>query len=61
MPARRAFRAVSLPQTESFLFKSLLLVSALFIAVLVMAQLEFYFSGSLRSLSETEAVLRLGH
>ena len=46
-------------QRESFLFKSMLVGSALFLGCLVVANAEFSFSKPAYSLSETEAKLRL--
>jgi hypothetical protein len=43
---------------ESFAFKSLLVVSALFVCAIVMVEMEFYVSAPAHSLSETEVMLR---
>jgi hypothetical protein len=51
-------RAATAPR-ESFLFKSMLVASVLFIGSLLAANFEFSFSAPSHSLSETEAVLRL--
>lgn len=47
------------PARESFLFKSMLMASLLFVGSLLVANVEFSFSAPSHSLSETEAVLRL--
>lgn len=47
------------PARESFLFKSTLVASVLFIGSLLAANAEFSFSAPAHSLSETEAALRL--
>ncbi len=47
------------PQRESFILKSILVASALFLAALVLANEEFYLSAPAHSLSEVEAALRL--
>ena len=55
LPPRRAAK----PPRESFLFKSVLVASALFIGCLIVVNAEFSFSAPAHSLSETEATLRL--
>jgi hypothetical protein len=52
-------RTAAKPAGESFLLKSMLVVSALFVGTLLAASQEFYFSSPGHSLSETEAALRL--
>lgn len=47
------------PARESFIFKSVLVASALFFCALVMANQEFYMSSPSQSLSEAEVTLRL--
>jgi hypothetical protein len=47
------------PAGESFLLKSMLVASALFVGTLLVASAEFNFSPIAHSLSETEAALRL--
>lgn len=47
------------PARESFLFKSMLMASVLFVGSLLMANIEFSFSAPSHSLSETEAAMRL--
>ena len=47
------------PASESFIFKSVLVASALFFCALVMANQEFYMSTPSHSLSEAEVTLRL--
>ena len=47
------------PARESFLFKSMLMASVLFVGSLLVANIEFSFSAPAHSLSETEAALRL--
>jgi hypothetical protein len=47
------------PARESFLLKSMLVASALFMGSLLVAHQEFNFSAPGHSLSETEAALRL--
>ena len=47
------------PPRESFLLKSMLVVSALFFSALVMATQEFYMSAPGHSLSEAEVELRV--
>jgi hypothetical protein len=47
------------PDRESFLLKSVLVASALFIASLVMVNQEFYMSAPGHSLSEAETLLVL--
>ena len=47
------------PAGESFLLKSILVASALFMVTLLVANVEFTFSSPAHSLSETEAALRL--
>ena len=47
------------PARESFLLKSILVASALFMGALLVASEEFNFSSPGHSLSETEAALRL--
>ena len=51
-------RAKPEPAAESFAFKSLLVVSALFLCAIVMVEMEFYVSAPARSLSEAEVALR---
>ena len=55
IPPRRRVK----PGRESFLLKSLLVASALFVASLVIANQEFYLSAPGHSLSEAETSLRL--
>ena len=47
------------PERESFLLKSVLVASALFVASIVMVNQEFYMSAPGHSLSEAEISLRL--
>ncbi len=47
------------PARESFVLKSVLVVSALLVAALVMVNQEFYMSAPDHSLSQTEVALRL--
>lgn len=47
------------PPRESFLLKSMLVASALFVAAVAMANQEFYMSAPSQALSETEVALRL--
>ena len=47
------------PGRESFLLKSILVASALFVGTLLVVNVEFTFSSPAHSLSETEAALRL--
>ena len=47
------------PARESFVFKSVLVASALFVGALVMANQEFYMSAPDHSLSQAEVALRL--
>jgi magnesium-transporting ATPase (P-type) len=58
-PRRPRAKALAQPAPESFIFKSMLVVSVLFVATLVMAELEFYVSAPAHSLSEAEVALRL--
>lgn len=55
LPPRRAAQ----PPRESFLFKSVLVATALFAGCLIVVNAEFSFSAPAHSLSETEAKLRL--
>ena len=59
MPIRTSRRPPAEPPRESFLLKSLLVASALFVAALAMANQEFYMSAPGQALSETEVALRL--
>lgn len=43
---------------ESFLFKSVLVASALFFSAIVMVEMEFYVSAPAHSLSEAEVTLK---
>ncbi len=52
-------RAVANTTQESFLLKSMLVASALFVGTLLVVNAEFTFSAPAHSLSETEAALRL--
>jgi hypothetical protein len=52
-------RLYAKPQRESFILKSMLVASALFLGALVMANQEFYLSTPGQSLSEVEATLQL--
>jgi hypothetical protein len=52
-------RTDAMPARESFLFKSMLMASVLFVGSLLVANVEFSFSAPAHSLSETEAMLRL--
>jgi hypothetical protein len=54
-PRRRQTKASGPPAPESFILKSMLVASALFVAAFVMVELEFYVSAPGHSLSETEA------
>lgn len=56
LPPRRASKSAT---RESFLFKSMLVASALFFGSLLAVNAEFSFSAPAHSLSETEAALRL--
>ena len=56
LPSRRSNAK---PAAESFLLKSMLVASALFVGTLVVAATEFNFSAPAHSLSETEAALWL--
>ena len=47
------------PAGESFLFKSVLVASALFFCAIVMVEMEFYVSAPAHSLSEVEVMLRI--
>lgn len=60
MPIGLPPRAASIPARESFLFKSMLVASALVLGCLIVVNAEFSFSKPTYSLSETEAKLRLG-
>jgi hypothetical protein len=55
IPAAPAPRRAK-PAGESFVLKSVLVASALFVAALVMVNQEFYLSTPSHGLSETEAV-----
>jgi hypothetical protein len=57
-PVPRRTRLRPEPAAESFAFKSLLVVSALFVCAIVMVEMEFYVSAPAHSLSETEVMLR---
>jgi hypothetical protein len=57
-PMPRRARTRPEPAAESFAFKSLLVVSALFVCAIVMVEMEFYVSAPTHSLSEAEATLR---
>jgi hypothetical protein len=59
MPNRTPLRPPAEPPRESFLLKSMLVASALFVAALAMANQEFYMSAPGQALSETEVALRL--
>ena len=52
-------RTAAKPARESFLFKSMLMASVLFVGSLLVTNVEFSFSAPAHSLSETEAALRL--
>lgn len=56
LPPRPAATAAA---RESFLFKSMLVASVLFVGSLLAANAEFSFSAPAHSLSETEAALHL--
>ncbi len=52
-------QAKALVPRENFVFKSVLVASALFVAALVMVNQEFYMSTPSHSLTETEVTLRI--
>lgn len=56
LPPRAARATVA---HESFLFKSMLVASALVLGCLIIVNAEFSFSAPAHSLSETEAAMRL--
>lgn len=58
MPVPATSRLRPAPRAESFAFKSLLVVSALFLAAIVMVEAEFYVSAPSHSLSEAEVTLK---
>jgi hypothetical protein len=58
MPSPPSPRRHQSPSGESFLFKSVLVVSALFFSAIVMVEMEFYVSAPAHSLSEVEVMLR---
>jgi hypothetical protein len=51
--------AKTLASRENFIFKSVLVASALFVAALVMVNQEFYMSAPSHSLTEAEVTLRV--
>jgi hypothetical protein len=51
--------ATALAPRENFVFKSMLVASALFVTALVMVNQEFYMSAPSHSLTETEVTLRV--
>ncbi len=57
-PSSQRAGAVPKPAAESFLFKSVLVASALFLTSIVMVEMEFYVSAPGHSLSETEVMMR---
>jgi hypothetical protein len=57
MPPRA--KAAASPARESFILKSMLVASALFVTALVMVNQEFYMSAPSHSLTETEVTLRV--
>ena len=52
-------QAIASPARENFVFKSVLVASALFVAALVMVNQEFYMSAPSHSLTEAEVTLRV--
>jgi hypothetical protein len=58
IPSPRRPRRNQPPAGESFLFKSLLVASALFFSAIVLVEMEFYVSAPAHSLSEAEVMLR---
>jgi hypothetical protein len=58
-PRRPRAKALSQPPRENFIFKSMLVASALFATALVMVEAELYVSAPSHSLSEAEVTLRM--
>ena len=58
-PRRPRAKAAAHPARESFILKSMLVASALFVTALVMVNQEFYMSAPSHSLTETEVTLRI--